>query len=53
MTEQDMRLASQLEWLHSLVQELENAGVELPMGDYGDVYDIIETVREPFMDEEA
>jgi hypothetical protein len=37
----------QLEWLHSLMQELEGAGVELPMGDYGDVYRIIEEAREP------
>lgn len=35
-----------IEWLHCLMQEMEDAGVELPMGDYGDVYDIIETARD-------
>lgn len=38
--------SDQIEWLHSLMQELENSGVELPMGDYAEVYDIIEGVRE-------
>lgn len=35
-----------LDWLHSLVQELEAQGVELPMGDYGTVYAILETLRD-------
>ena len=39
-------LAERLNWLHCLVQELENGGVELPMGDYTDVYGIIEDARE-------
>ena len=34
-----------LNWLHSLMQELEDDGVVLPMGDYMEVYDIIETIR--------
>jgi hypothetical protein len=29
-----------------MMQELESAGVELPMGDYSEVYEIIEAVRE-------
>lgn len=36
----------QIEWLHSLVQELEAQDVELPMGDYPYVYDMLETLRE-------
>jgi hypothetical protein len=37
---------NELEWLHALFQELENAGVELPMGDYEYVYGIIEEMRD-------
>lgn len=40
------RQIEQLNWLHSLVQELESEGVELPMGDYGIVYSIIEGLRD-------
>lgn len=35
-----------LNWLHSLMQELESMKVELPMGDYNYVYHIIESIRE-------
>ena len=35
-----------LEWVHSLLQELENEGVELPMGDYGVAYKAVEDARE-------
>lgn len=39
-------LSERLDWLHSLIQELENADVELPMGDFLGVYEIIEDARE-------
>ena len=39
-------LAERVNWLHCNVQELQDRGVELPMGDYGDVYAIIEDARE-------
>jgi hypothetical protein len=35
-----------LDWLHSLFQELEDQGVELPMGDYHYVYGLIENIRD-------
>ena len=35
-----------LEWVHSLLQELEKEGVELPMGDYGVAYKAVEDARE-------
>ena len=38
--------ADHIEWLHCLVQELEGSQVKLPMGDYGDVYNILETLRD-------
>lgn len=38
--------SDQIEWLHSLMQELEDTGAALPMGDYAEVYEIIEAVRE-------
>jgi len=44
----DQQTVESLNWLHSLVQELENNRVELPMGDYTSVYWIIESVREIF-----
>lgn len=44
-------LAVRLDWLHSLIQELEHQGIELPMGDYNEVYGIIEDVREAFLDD--
>ena len=37
-----------LNWLRSLIQELHDDNVELPMGDYDIVYDMIEDVREYF-----
>ena len=40
------QLAERINWLHCLMQELEDAGVELPMGDYGVVYAILEDARE-------
>lgn len=39
-------LRIKLDWLHSLMQELEAAGVELPMGDWTEVYDVIEEARD-------
>jgi len=36
----------QIEWLHCMMQELEASGVALPMGDYAEVYEILEAVRE-------
>jgi hypothetical protein len=36
----------QIDWLHSLMQELENTGIDLPMGDFGVVYDILEGLRD-------
>lgn len=35
-----------LDWIHSLFQELESEGIELPMGDYQVVYSMLETLRE-------
>lgn len=34
-----------INWLHSLFQELENNKVELPMGDYPLVYEMLEAIR--------
>jgi hypothetical protein len=42
----ERNLAERVNWLHCMVQELEDAGVTLPMGDYTDVYGIIEDARE-------
>ena len=39
-------LSEGINWLHCNVQELEQRGVELPMGDYTDVYRILEDARE-------
>jgi hypothetical protein len=36
----------QLDFVHCLIQELENKNVELPMGDYHLIYDYIEGARE-------
>lgn len=44
-----MRLSEEvamLDWIHSLFQELENKGVDLPMGDYQVVYSMLEDLRE-------
>lgn len=32
-------------WLHCLFQELENNKVELPMGTYAFVYELLESIR--------
>lgn len=42
----------QIEFVHSLIQELENKGVELPMGDYNLIYDYIEGARAILMEYE-
>jgi hypothetical protein len=42
----------QIEFVHSLIQELENKGVELPMGDYNLIYDYIEGARDILMEYE-
>jgi len=42
----------QIEFVHSLIQELENNGVELPMGDYNLIYDYIEGARDILMEYE-
>lgn len=39
-------MAKRLNNVHCIIQELENAGVELPMGDYDYVYRAIEEARE-------
>lgn len=39
-------IRTHMDWLHALMQELEVAGVSLPMGDYNDAYEAIETVRD-------
>lgn len=39
-----------LNWLHSLLQELESQGVALPMGDYNYAYGLIESVRDNLTD---
>ena len=36
----------QINFVHSLIQELESSGVVLPMGDYNLVYDYIEGARD-------
>ena len=41
----------EINWLHSLFQELESQGVQLPMGDYLYVYTILENERERIGDE--
>jgi hypothetical protein len=42
----------QVEFVHSLIQELEDKGVELPMGDYNLVYDYIEGARDILLEYE-
>lgn len=42
----------QIEFVHSLVQELENSGVKLPMGDYNLVYNYIEGARDILLEYE-
>lgn len=42
----------QINFVHSLIQELENKGVELPMGDYNLIYDYIEGARDILMEYE-
>jgi len=42
----------QIDFVHSLIQELENKGVELPMGDYNLIYDYIEGARDILMEYE-
>lgn len=42
----------QIEFVHCLIQELENKGVELPMGDYNLIYDYIEGARDILMEYE-
>lgn len=39
-----------LNWLHSLLQELEREGVTLPMGDYNYAFGLIEDVRDNLTD---
>ena len=39
-----------LNWLHSLIQELELEGVTLPMGDYNYAFGLIEDVRDNLTD---
>ena len=46
-------ISESLNWLHSLMQELEDANVELPMGDFNDVYGIIEDAREAIEQKET
>ena len=42
--------AESLNWIHSLLQELESQGVALPMGDYTYAYGLIENVRDNLTD---
>jgi hypothetical protein len=42
----------QIEFVHCLIQELENKGIELPMGDYNLIYDYIEGARNILMEYE-
>jgi hypothetical protein len=39
-----------LEWVHCLLQELENQKVELPMGDYEIALTLVEEAREALWD---
>jgi hypothetical protein len=38
-----------IDFIHSLFQELENNKIELPMGTYAMVYDILEDLREDYI----
>lgn len=42
----------QAEFVHSLIQEIEDRGIELPMGDYALIYDYIEGIRNILMEYE-
>jgi len=37
-----------LNFIHILFQELENLNIELPMGDYGTAYEMLESARDYF-----
>lgn len=39
-----------LNFLHILFQELEDRNIELPMGDYGIAYEMLESARDYFAD---
>jgi hypothetical protein len=41
-----------VDWLHSLMQELENNDIELPIGDYYSVYEVLESLREHLLNTE-
>lgn len=41
-----MNLSEQLNNIHCVFQELENVGVELPMGDYQQIYLVLEEARD-------
>ena len=41
-------LMEHLNYVHCVLQELENIGIELPMGDYGVVYRMVEEARDYF-----
>jgi hypothetical protein len=40
----------QIDFVHCLVQELENLNIDLPMGDYRLIYDYLEGAREVLME---
>jgi hypothetical protein len=42
----------ELNFVHSTIQELENLGIELPMGDYNLIYKYLEDARELLEDYE-
>jgi len=39
-------LSDKLNNVHCIIQELERAGVDLPMGDYEYIYDVLEEARD-------
>lgn len=50
MVDECLIYRTNLEYLHVCIQDLEQAGIELPLGKYDDLYNIIEEVRDYFFD---
>lgn len=41
-------LVEKINYIHCVFQELQDRGIDLPMGDYNLMYDILEDIREDF-----
>lgn len=39
-----------IDYIHSLFQEMEDMYIDLPMGDYNLIYDMLESVREELLE---